>query len=107
MRGLCSLKYKPFCQKPYSENHWKKNLDNNKIVDAAFMDLSKAFHCITHDLLIAKMGVYGFSEGFLTISYSYLKCRKQSVNINNDHSMFQILLSSVHSRTTAFQRFYK
>ena len=39
------------------------------------------------------METYGFSEDFLTFFYSYLKCRKQSVNINNVHSMFQILLS--------------
>ena len=59
------------------------------------MDLSKVFDCIPYDLLIAKMEAYGFSEDFLTFSYSYLKRRKQSVNINNVHSMFQILLSSV------------
>ena len=39
------------------------------------------------------METYGFSEDFLTFFYSYLKRRKQSVNINNVHSMFQILLS--------------
>ena len=73
----------------------KKNLGNNKIVGAVFMDLSKAFDCIPHDLLLAKMEAHGFIEDFLTFLYSYLKCRKQSVNINNIHRMFQILLSGV------------
>ena len=59
------------------------------------MDLSKAFDSIPQDLLIAQMEAYGFSEDFFTFLYSYLKRRKQSVNINNVHSMFQILLSSV------------
>ena len=59
------------------------------------MDLSKAFDCIPHDLLIGKMEAYGFSEDFLTFLYSFLKRRKQSVNINNVHSMFQMLLSGV------------
>ena len=59
------------------------------------MDLSKGFDFIPHNLFIAKMEAYGFSEDFLTFLHSYLKRRKQSVNINNVHSMFQILLSAV------------
>ena len=70
------------------------------------MDLSKVFDCIPHDLLIAKMEAYGFSEDFLTFLCSYLKRRKQSVNINNVHSMFQILLSSV-PQGSILQHFYK
>ena len=41
------------------------------------MDLSKAFDCIPHKLLIAKMDAYGFSENVLTFSFSYLKRRKK------------------------------
>ena len=74
--------------------NWKKNLDNNKIVRALFMDSSKAFNYIP-DLLIAKMEAYGFGEDFVTFLNSYLNCRKQSVHINNVHSMFQILLFRV------------
>ena len=58
------------------------------------MDLSKAFDRMPHDLLIVKMEVYGFSEDF-TFLYSYLKRRKQSVNINKVHGMFRILLPGV------------
>ena len=59
------------------------------------MDLSKAFDCIPHDLLIAKMNVYGFSSGSLTSFYSYLKRYKQSVKMNNTYSVFQVLISDV------------
>ena len=41
--------------------NWKQSLDNRKFLEAVFMDLSKAFDCTPHDLLIAKMHAYGFS----------------------------------------------
>ena len=59
------------------------------------MDLSKAFVCIPHNLLIAKMHAYGFSIDSLKIFFSYLKGRKQNVKINNTYSVFQVLLSGV------------
>ena len=36
-------------------NELEKSLDSKNIVGAVFIDLSKAFECIPHDLLIAKM----------------------------------------------------
>jgi len=74
---------------------WKKHLDDKKFVGAVLMDLSKAFDCVPHDLLIAKMNAYGFAFETLTFFYSYLKRRKQNVKIGNDLSTFQILLSGV------------
>ena len=68
-------------RKCYSSSHvlirlvgnWKKELDNRKYVEAILMDLSKAFDCIPHELLIAKMDSYGFSENVLAFFFSYLK----------------------------------
>ena len=90
-------------RKTYSTNHvlislienWKKFLDQNKFAGGVLMDLSNAFDCIPHDLLIAKMHTYAFSSESLTFFYSYLKRRKQSVEINNTQSVFQVLLSGV------------
>ena len=59
------------------------------------MGLSKAFDCIPHDFLIEKLHAYGFKKKPLTFLYSYLKCKKQSVKINDTESFFQILLSVV------------
>ena len=59
------------------------------------MDLSKAFDCIPHDLLIAKLHAYGFNENSHVFIYSYLKRRRQSVRKNNVYSNYQSVLSGV------------
>ena len=52
------------------------------------MDLPKAFGCIPYELLIAKMHFYGFDLNPLTFFHSYLKNRKQNIEINNTYSIF-------------------
>ena len=59
------------------------------------MDLSKAFDCIPHDLLIAKLSVYGLKDEALAYIFSYHSVRKQSVKTNNCYSIFQLILSGV------------
>ena len=58
-------------------------------------DLSKVFDCIPHDLLIAKLDTYRFSDKSVTFIYSYLKRRKQNVKIENFYGDFLTLLSGV------------
>ena len=87
----------------YSTNHvlirlienWKKALDEKFLVGTVLMDLSKAFDCIPHDLLIAKLHAYGFSQKTVSFIYSYLKRRKQKVKVNNFLSDFLTLPSGV------------
>ena len=38
---------------------WEKAANNNKAFGALLTDLSKAFDCLSHDLLIAKLRAYG------------------------------------------------
>ena len=73
----------------------KEKLDKGFFAGAVFMDLSKAFDCISHDLLIAKLNAYDFDRKSLVFFYSYLKQRKQCVNLNNIQSIFKTLLSEV------------
>ena len=48
-------------------------------IRAIFVDLSKDFYTLNHDLLIAKLGVYGFETDVLRYMKSYLMNRDQSV----------------------------
>ena len=65
---------------------WKKALDNQHLAGALLTDLSKAFDCLNHELLIAKLEAYGFDYSSLALVYSYLSERKQRTKINNSFS---------------------
>ena len=45
---------------------WKKSLDDKNIIGAVLMELSKAFDCISRDLLVAKLHAYGLSMNAIT-----------------------------------------
>ena len=59
------------------------------------MDLSKAFDTLNHELLIAKLHVYGFKPDALSLIYSYLSNRWQRTKINTSFSTWAELLSGV------------
>ena len=59
------------------------------------MDLSKAFDCISHDLIIAKLAAYNIDDTALKLIFSYLKNRKQCVRINNTYSNFENIITGV------------
>ena len=74
---------------------WKKQLDSSMVVGAVLMDISKAFDCIPHDLLVAKFYAYDFDISALGLIHSYLKNRFQSVRINSVYSVYLLILSGV------------
>ena len=61
----------------YMLEKWKNTLNKGKHVGTVFMDLSKAFDTINHDLLIVKLEAYWFSTNALLFMHSYLKNRSQ------------------------------
>jgi ribonuclease P/MRP protein subunit RPP40 len=73
----------------------KKCLDNKGLFGAVLMDLSKAFDTINHELLIAKLEAYGFSESALEIMFSYLSDRWQRTKVNTSFSNWEELMSGV------------
>ena len=56
---------------------WKRSVDNSKMFGALLTDLSKAFDCLDHELLIAKLNAYGFSLTALKLVHNYLSNIKQ------------------------------
>ena len=74
---------------------WKKALDEGKVAGAILTDLSKAFDCISHELLIAKLEAYGFEKSALKFIYDYLKDRKQRTKVNGSYSSWKELICGV------------
>ena len=74
---------------------WKKSVDNGGAFGALFTDLSKAFDCLSHELLIAKLDAYGFDKNALKLVNSYLSNRKQRVKINNKYSSWSEIIFGV------------
>ena len=59
------------------------------------MDLSKAFDTMRHDLLIAKLGAYGFSDDALLYMLNYFDNRQQRVRVNSSFSDWEIISTGV------------
>ena len=57
---------------------WKRGIDNGVYVSALFMDISKAFNTINHNLMFAKLKTWIFNYT-LNLMHSYLKNRKRKV----------------------------
>ena len=73
-----------------------KNIRGNKGVFAAILtDLPKAFDCIPHGLLIAKLNAFGFDKKSLSFISVYLCNRKQKAKVGSEFSDFLNILFRV------------
>ena len=72
-----------------------KCLNKNEKVGLFLMDLSNAFDCMSHELLIAILNSYGFDRSALKLVHSYLNGRQQRVKIDNKYSSWQDLFCGV------------
>ena len=73
----------------------KSALDKGHKTGAVFMDLSKAFDCLPHALLLAKLNAYGLSTAACELMSSYLNQRMQRVKISNCRSSWKMLNKGV------------
>ena len=91
-----------FCKK-YSTQHAliamigkaRKMLDKGGTFGALLTDLSKAFDCMTHELLIAKLHALNFDMNALNLIFDYLTGRKQRVKINSSFSSYLDIFQGV------------
>ena len=75
---------------------WISATDNKKSFGALLADLSKAFDCLSHELLIANINVYAFNMSALRFVDSYLKKNlMRSTKINPEYSSWEEIMSGV------------
>ena len=59
-----------------------ESFNNNEYFGAIFLDLSKAFDTISHDILLYKLNYYGLCGKCYQLLTSYLANRRQFVSVN-------------------------
>ena len=69
--------------------------DNKEFCTAILADLLKAFDCICHDLLIAKLNAYGFDRNTLKLIYDYLSDSAQKTKIGSSFSAYLDIIYGV------------
>jgi hypothetical protein len=74
---------------------WKQALDSKFYVGIIMTDLSKAFDCLPHNLLVEKFKHYKFSNKAVKLLESYLCERTQRVNIQGITSDWATLTKGV------------
>ena len=73
----------------------KNAVDKGIFSGILLTDLSKAFDCISHDLLIAKLHAYGFSKQDVNLINDYLSNRYQQTKVADKFSSWLELLIGV------------
>ena len=74
---------------------WRKSLDAGGAFGAVLTDLSKAFDCLPHELLITKLHAYGVDIPSLKLLDSYLTKQRQRVKLNGTYSSGSEILFAV------------
>ena len=105
-QNILNLYYQNFnavLKKGFSAQHcllamlenWKFPVDNKRNFGPLLTDLSKAFECLSHDLLQANLNAYGFDLPAVRQVQSFLSNRKQKTKINSELSSWEEILFRV------------
>ena len=68
---------------------WKEDLDKHNIIGKNAIDLSKAFDCLSHGLILEKLKFYGLSDQALSLIRSYLSSCYQRVKRSDAFSTWR------------------
>ena len=68
---------------------WKKITDQGLVFGALLTDFSKAFDCLSHELLVAKLSGYGMENSAVRFISDSLANRKQRTKIGNNYSSWR------------------
>ena len=94
----CVILEKAILHNMPSEIYWKtgkKTLDKSGVIGTVLMELSKAYNCLPHDLLIAKLAAYGFKDSPTSLISDYHSKRYQWVKIGSVFSSYLEVLRGV------------
>ena len=72
-----------------------KNGNGLWIIGLLLTALSKAFDCLFHELLLAKLQAYSFSFAALRLIYCYLTNRKQKSKVDSSYSSWEEILFGI------------
>ena len=85
---------------------WQAELDSGGYVCTILMDLSKAYDCLSHGLLIAKLEAYGLDVGSLNFLLDYLSLRQHRTKVGSSYSKWSEICRGIprlNIRTTIIQ----
>ena len=74
---------------------WKKELDSSGIVGTILMDLSKAYDCLPHDLVLAKLEAHVLDTNSLRFLFDYLSCREQRTKMESAYRNWSEVLRGI------------
>ncbi len=74
---------------------WRRANDHKQFVGTVFLDITKAFDCIDHSILLSKLSYYGKTGSSLNWFMSYLSNRHQKIRFNTQFSDWGLITRGV------------
>ena len=74
---------------------WRQSLEEGLVFDVLLTDLSKAFGCLSHELLATKLSAYGVDISVVRFIYDYLTNWKERTKIEDHYSSCTDLIFGV------------